>query len=367
MSIIDRSHRRARREIETLLRQGLLSLDQIVSWVGIGMKGEIEGEILERIVRETWARMATAPTKRPTALDRLQAAFDALDDDGVMARHHPVEERWVAQSNVRRELELAEQSGRTYQGYCFYDGSHARMMADGALALCIGPGRPMESITALWRRERQVGERVVAALRGQGFAVRWDGHPGDMVFIEGVAWTGARDAAGAPLIARGARWHGEARPRELDEPTVGTSAFVACAESSPEAHRLLAAIADRRACSMHGSAEAIDSAAAVAVTQDGVLLDLVAGQAGPGGYAAVSRRNLAAGCHLLVVVTPTIDALDCPRWSFVEPERRFVALTSPASAPVHDGSIAKVVEIGTGEGLDDLLRALSAAPRRGPC
>jgi hypothetical protein len=92
MAIIDmvtRSRRRARREIEASLRQGLLSLDEIASKVGEGL----DEEALQRMVRESWQKMSTTPVKRPTALDRLQAAFDALDGDGVMARHHPVEGR----------------------------------------------------------------------------------------------------------------------------------------------------------------------------------------------------------------------------------------------------------------------------------
>jgi hypothetical protein len=102
------------------------------------------------------------------------------------------------------------------------------MMEEGALAFCFGPGSRMDTSTAAWRRQVEVGATVVAALRAQRFDVEWGGSPAD---------------------------------------------------GSPDAHRLLAAIAGRRAGSMSGSAEAIDSAAAVAVTDD--LLRLLAAAPAP--------------------------------------------------------------------------------------
>src|SRR5262249_53121020 len=129
----------ARRRIEELIRQGLLPLDQIAFLVSLDAGEDLDEDVLGKMVSECWQAASRVPVKSPTPLERLHAAFDALERAGIMARHYPDAGRSDAHALVQNELAVAAGRGRAYRGYCFYDEPLVRLMSEGALAFCFGP------------------------------------------------------------------------------------------------------------------------------------------------------------------------------------------------------------------------------------
>jgi hypothetical protein len=279
--LISPARRAANKRIEEAIRRGLLPLDDIAFEVSLELELDepIADDVLRALVAKAWKRMAGVKLARPTPLDRLQAAYDALDGAGIMARHYPQAGRSEAEALIENELGVAANAGRTYGGYCFYDRHLARGMSSGDLALCFGPAEPPTTYAELWRKQVDLGEAIAAAVRRQGFDVTWSGKPADVIGIHGVEWTGARDATGAPAVGVGPRLEGTAtRSRGAGARRV-VNVFVACAPGSEDAHRLLSNIAAETGGTRFG--ESTDEAAAVAVgIGDELVLDLVAAPAG---------------------------------------------------------------------------------------
>src|SRR5262249_12634487 len=153
--------------------------------------------------------------------------------------------RSEANALVQDELAVAARSGRTYEGYCLYDRHVVEMMAEGALAFCFGPAATPRTYAQLWRQQTDIARKLVNALQKEGFQVEWSGRPADVVAVVGVDWSGPRNASGDPTIPVGVRLEGHASPSNHSDEAAPTNVFVSCAGGSPDAHRLVTAIARR--------------------------------------------------------------------------------------------------------------------------
>jgi hypothetical protein len=356
----------ARRRIEELIRHGLLPLDQIAFLVSLDAGEDLDEDVLGRMVAECWQEASRVPMKSPTPLDRLQSAFDALDRAGIMARHYPDAGRSDANALIENELAVATRRGREYRGYCFYDEPLARLMSEGGLAFCFGPADMPATYAELWRQQVEIAHEIAGALQHEGFEVQWSGKAADVVGVVGVDWSGPRDASGAPKLPIGVQLEGKAAPRRRRDPIVPTNVFVACAEGTADAHRLITAIARASGSPMYGAVEQAElEPAAVAVQVDGgVLLDLVAGEAQAGPRGLMRHRDLVRDCSVLVVTAPDVGQVECRWWDDFEPERRVVVVTGGAGPERHDGSVVCAVDLGSGRGVDGVVRALANIGRR---
>lgn len=357
-----RVRRVARRKIDGAIRHGLLPLEDIATEVSSSLEGSLSDEIVQSMVVEAWQRTAHEHAKlgRPTPLERLQAAFDALDRVGIIARHFPQDGRSDALSLVRNELAVAEHAGRSYTGYCFYDRHLAELMSEGALAFCFGPAEPANTYAMLWRRQVEIGVEIAKALQREGFGVGWSGRPADPIQISGVVWSGPRDPSGMPTVPTGPRLEGEVRsPHDVADSCAVANVFVACSGGSTDAHRLLALIALHTKSSMWGSIEtfATEPAAVAVELARGLVLDLVTGESRAGAIGLLRNRDFANECTVLVTMAAQVGVLRCPWWSQYPPERR-IAVVANGDTSRHDGSIVVPIDLDARTGVTELLQAL---------
>ncbi len=249
---------------------------------------------MRALVEDAWRCQARTPLARPTSLERLQGAFDALDGAGIMARHYPDAGRSDADSWIRHELALAKRQGKAYRGFCYYDQHLLKMMSRGRLGFCFGPVTPPTTYAQLWNAQVRVGAAVVDALEAAGFTAEWSGRAADVVIIGDVEWSGPRDAAGAPLVPTGIRLTGEAPEPAAGAQDAPIPVFVSCENGTSDAHRLVAAIAGRFGGEMYGSVDTFASlpAAVAHTTSSGSVLDFVAGESTPGPVGLLKCRDL---------------------------------------------------------------------------
>ncbi len=126
-----------------------------------------------------------------TDCDRLDAAFDALNVRGIMARH----DWWCCQTCGHGAM--PEESDRLaaaapdleVRGYAFYHNQDTESVVDdGSLRLAYGatePGaEPAEAI----------GREIVAVLREHGLAPRWDGTVATRIAVKLIWQRRARPA-----------------------------------------------------------------------------------------------------------------------------------------------------------------------------
>lgn len=362
--LLSPSRREARRLIEAHLREGVLTLDEIAAEIDLELDDALGADATRSLVGETWQRVSKEPPARPTPLDRLQAAFDALDAAGVMARHYPAAGRSEAESWIRDELALAAHAGRTYFGYSYYDRALRQMMSEGGLGLCFGSATSRTTFAQLWREQARAGQAIVDALEANGFQAEWSGQVADVILIGGVAWRGPRDGDGAPLVPLGTRLEGRAPPPAPEPAGPGIAeVFVSCANGRADAHRLVAAIAGKTGEPMYGGPERFDAVpAAVAVpTGAGPVLDFVAGESTPGVRGLLACRDLADACGFTVAVAPTVGEVDTEWWTRFPPEKRVLVVTQGGARSVHEGSPVQPVDLASGTGVAELLELMATA------
>lgn len=344
--------------VDQLVRQGALSLDEIVD----ELQSDIDEEELRTIVDDAWRRAAMHPLARPTALDRLQRAFDQLEEEGILARHYVDAGRSEAEQLVQAEIQAARARGRSIVGYCFWDRHLYEMMADGQLGFCFGPGTVPRTYAALWNGQAEIAHRLVEALSAHGFEVEWSGQPADVVRVVGVDWSGARNESGEPELLVGPQ---EVPSGDLDR-SVGPE-VVNIFVSGSKAHALIASIAQAQGRPMYGDESAAQHKPAAVDVElaDGRLLDFVASETRWDAQGLIRARNLAADCSLLVAIAPNVGEVSSDQWSSFVPEQRVLVVEEDRHVPSFEGSPVVAVDLATGQGTEDLIRALrgSAAER----
>ncbi|TCB97282.1 hypothetical protein E0H26_13565 [Micromonospora zingiberis] len=159
--------------------RGLLTCAMIVSGTAEYLHGE--GDPADRyalaweiVPRELTAHLdAQAEWPARTDSDRLTDAFRALDITGIVAR----EDFACCQSCGSSEIGDEVTKGAPARGYVFYHGQDAERAAQGG-TLWLAYGSFDEQIDAA-----QVGEEVVAALRGEGLEVDWTGDAAQRIHV----------------------------------------------------------------------------------------------------------------------------------------------------------------------------------------
>lgn len=125
----------------------------------------------------------------PTDCERLERAFDALNDAGVIALHLAGYTLSDGHDDVR-EVYAEDPAGIT--GFCFYQQQDAESaLAGGDLYLAFGAIEP----DAAEAEGLAVGRQVVAALAAEGFTVEWEGAIAKRILLSPFTWR-LRPAAG---------------------------------------------------------------------------------------------------------------------------------------------------------------------------
>ncbi|GAA1828966.1 hypothetical protein GCM10009682_54880 [Luedemannella flava] len=123
----------------------------------------------------------------PTDCERLDAAFAALDDVGVVARQHYSCCGTCGADEIRAELQQAHKAGRPARGYTFFhvqDTAHA--VSGEGLYLSYGAHEPGSDAAVA------IGHEVVAALRDHGLSPAWNGKVAHRILLP-LEWRRRRD------------------------------------------------------------------------------------------------------------------------------------------------------------------------------
>lgn len=161
--------------IEAMIRETVYLMDdgQQTSPVSPEQARELVERLwLERLdEQEKWAG--------PTDPDRLERAFAALEDDGIVAREDFTCCRGCGMSEIG-----AEADGKPgVRGFVFFHHQGTRGAAQGhGLSLYYGGFDGSEETT------KAVGHQVVAALTASGLSAQWDGDPGKAIDVAPLEW-----------------------------------------------------------------------------------------------------------------------------------------------------------------------------------
>jgi hypothetical protein len=126
-------------------------------------------------------RSAEATWPATTDCDRLNAVFDRLDSQGILALENAGYTSSDAHGDAWHMVEQAP-PGR-YRGFGYYHGQDVERAVEGQ-PLFIGFDAVEESAEA----KRTIGEQIAAALRETGFEVDWNGDPETRMSIVGIDW-----------------------------------------------------------------------------------------------------------------------------------------------------------------------------------
>jgi hypothetical protein len=105
-----------------------------------------------------------------TDCDRLDAAFAALEEEGIVARQNFTCCGTCGASEIWDEIEAAQNEGVAVEGYAFFHMQDTESAVEGhGLYLNYGACAQGEDAAVA------IGHRIVAALEAQGLATDWDG------------------------------------------------------------------------------------------------------------------------------------------------------------------------------------------------
>jgi hypothetical protein len=151
----------------------------------LGEGDEVDEDWLEKEIRRELAakRKAEKTWPKVTDCDLLDRAFEALEQQGVIALHMA----GFTQSDGLEEVEdiYREAGGKksNYAGHCFYTEQDQEGALEGS-GLHIGFGH----LSGDNAKGVEVGKIVHAALEREGLKVEWNGTIGARLFVKGFRW-----------------------------------------------------------------------------------------------------------------------------------------------------------------------------------
>jgi Domain of unknown function (DUF6891) len=151
----------------------------------LGEGDEVDRDCLGKAIRRKFAakRKAEKAWPKVTDCDRLDRAFNALEEQGVIA----LQMAGYTQSEglYEAEEEYREAGGKksSYAGHCFYTEQDQEAAMDGG-GLYIGFGH----LSGDDAKGIAVGQMLRAALEREGLKVEWDGTSGRRLYVEGFRW-----------------------------------------------------------------------------------------------------------------------------------------------------------------------------------
>jgi hypothetical protein len=138
----------------------------------------------KRITREAFKNHAKLQASWPseTDCDRLDRAFAALENLGIIARQDFTCCTNCGSAEIRDEIEDARAAGRTVRGYTFYHMQDTERAAEG-LGLYLAYGSTERSTDAALG----VASKIVAMLEEYGFETTWDGTLQTRIYVS-IDW-----------------------------------------------------------------------------------------------------------------------------------------------------------------------------------
>jgi hypothetical protein len=165
-----------RERIRSDVAAGFYDEDVILTQLADYFDGEIEPALVRReaprLLREALAEQAAAEAGWPeiTDCDRLDAAFDALEAEGVIARQNFACCMTCGSHEIWDEIQAASEAGLPARGYAFFHTQDTDAAVDGGdLYLAYGACEDGEAAAL------GIGREIVAQLAAHGLRTEWDG------------------------------------------------------------------------------------------------------------------------------------------------------------------------------------------------
>jgi hypothetical protein len=170
--LLDDIHEQVRRDVTA----GFYDEDEILRGAIDMYEGEIDASLAASHARqclaEALAAHAEAQKSWPAATDcdRLDAAFTALDANGIISRQHFSCCGNCGSHEIWDEIDTAKAEGRPARGYAFYHVQDTEAAVDG-YGIYLNYGACDEGEAAAVA----VGQDIVAVLEGHGLKTDWNG------------------------------------------------------------------------------------------------------------------------------------------------------------------------------------------------
>ena len=175
--------------------QYILDAIQTFVWSGFHTPEDVQrliGELLEEGADEAMLRAAVLPEfekkaraertwPAETDCDRLDAAFEALEDQGILALHNAGNTMTDGHEDAAAILE--ESGGDAFVGYCFYHGQDVeRAIAGGGLLIAF------DHVQGDVPEKKTIGQAVRAALQAENLVTDWNGDPETRINLPNFEW-----------------------------------------------------------------------------------------------------------------------------------------------------------------------------------
>lgn len=143
--------------------------------------GEVDDALVEKLVdqavRAHHAKQAKWTT--PTDCDKLDAAFKALERNGVVARQNFTCCSNCGEAEIGGEMAEVKGRGRKVIGYAFYHMQDTQSAVDGgSIYIKYGASEITDDNT------RMIGRKIAAALTAAGLKPDWDDDPNTAIRVK---------------------------------------------------------------------------------------------------------------------------------------------------------------------------------------
>jgi hypothetical protein len=172
--------------VHRYVRSGFYVADEIEQIVGEDVfSGRIGVATLRALIAQAFAQKRAEEATWPdvTDCDRIDAVFEKLEEQGVIALQNAGYTQSDGLSDVAEVYNEsgAEESG--FDGYCFYHGQDLEgVIESGELHLAFGAADGSDE------KGVEVGHRIKRELERAGFAVEWNGSIKTRLLVTGIRW-----------------------------------------------------------------------------------------------------------------------------------------------------------------------------------
>lgn len=170
-------------EIRIRVWSGFESLPDVLTMIEDCDERDADRQMLAEFARSEFQAKREAEAAWPLVTDctRLDAAFDALDEMGIIALHNAGASMSDGLYFVGEALAASDRS--KVQGYCFYHAQDVARAVDG-YGLLLAYGEWADTA----KGNRAIGELARAELKRQGLVVEWEGDAEKRMNLPGIVW-----------------------------------------------------------------------------------------------------------------------------------------------------------------------------------
>jgi len=169
--------------IKTWVWSGFYSPSQVDDMIGDILEEDANEGLVRAAVLPEFAKKAAAEATWPstTDCDRLDAAFQALKSQGIIALQNA---GYTMSDGISDVAEALHERGRDgVRGYCFYHGQDLeRAVNGGGLMLAFG------DLDDNKEQKKQIGSLVKEVVESFGVAAEWNSDPETRLSLPRIDW-----------------------------------------------------------------------------------------------------------------------------------------------------------------------------------